>query len=73
MRHTKSLLSGLLTGGLVGAALAILMAPASGEELRQRMRSQAERIQADVSQAAANRRAELERQLEELRSPQRSE
>jgi gas vesicle protein len=70
MKRTLSFLSGVLTGAVVGGALAILMAPASGQELRTRMRARAESIQAEVQQAAAQRRAELERQLAALRRPQ---
>jgi gas vesicle protein len=71
MKRALNFLSGTLMGGLVGATVAILLAPASGEELRNQMRARAERIQAEVNQAAAQRRAELERQLAALRAPQK--
>ena len=70
MNRALNFLSGIVTGALVGATVAILMAPASGEDLRAQMRARAERIQAEVQQAAAQRRAEMERQLAALRSPQ---
>jgi hypothetical protein len=73
MGRTRSFISGTLWGGLVGAAIAILFAPASGEELREQMRARAERIQLEVNQAAAQRRAELERQLATLRAPRHPE
>jgi gas vesicle protein len=73
MRRTRSFISGTLWGGLLGAAIAILFAPASGEELREQMRARAERIQLEVNQAAIQRRAELERQLAALRAPRHSE
>ncbi|HEX9616359.1 MAG TPA: YtxH domain-containing protein [Anaerolineales bacterium] len=73
MRRARSFISGTIWGGLVGATLAILFAPASGDELREQMRARAERIQSEVNQAAVQRRAELERQLAALRSPQRTE
>ena len=37
MRRVTSFLSGSLVGALAGAALALLFAPSSGEELRQQM------------------------------------
>jgi len=62
-------LIGLLTGGLVGVTLAMLFAPSSGEEFRQGIRDRMEYIQSEVKLAAQERRAELERQLAELRAP----
>ncbi len=45
MRHAtssgKSVLTGLLIGGLIGAATALLMAPRSGEETRAEIRNKA--------------------------------
>lgn len=71
MKLTK-FLSGAIFGGAVGAAVAILLAPTSGDELRAEMKARAERIREDVEAAAASRRAELERQLAELRAPQKN-
>jgi gas vesicle protein len=73
MKSARSFISGTLWGGLVGATLAILFAPASGEELREQMRARAERIQAEVNQAATQRRVELEQQLAALRAGQPKE
>ena len=64
-------LAGLAMGALVGVSVALLLAPSSGEELRGQITDQVQRIQSEVSQAAELRRAELERQLAELRSPRR--
>ena len=64
-------LAGLATGALVGVSVALLLAPSSGEELRGQITDQVQRIQSEVTQAAELRRAELERQLAELRSPRR--
>ena len=71
MRRTMSFLSGTAMGALVGAALALLFAPASGEELRNQMQERANRMQSEVQNAAAARRAELEQQLAVLRQPQK--
>lgn len=73
MGRTRSFISGTFWGGVFGATLAILFAPASGEELREQIRARAERIQAEVNQAAQQRRAELEKQLADLRAPRRTE
>jgi gas vesicle protein len=70
MRRFISFLSGAVTGALVGAVIAILLAPSSGDSLRTQLRERANLLQADIKQAAAARRAELEEQLETLCSPQ---
>lgn len=64
-------LSGLFVGALIGAGITLLLAPASGEEMRQRIQSEVERVRSEVSQAASERRSELEQQLAALRSPKR--
>ena len=69
MRRVLSFISGALMGGLVGSTLALLLTPASGEELRTKFQEQADRIQSEIKQAAASRRAELEGQLATLREP----
>lgn len=65
-------LEGLVLGGLVGGAVAVLFAPSSGDELRGRMQGETERIRAEVNQAAAARRMELEQQLAALRTPRKA-
>ena len=70
MRGLMSFLSGALVGGLVGASLALLFAPTAGEDLISQMQDQAQRIEAEVKQAAVSRRSELEHQLAVLRAPQ---
>ena len=70
MNRVISFLSGAVMGGLVGATLALLLTPASGEELRAKMQEQAKQIQAEVKAATESRRAELEEQLATLRKPQ---
>jgi len=72
MRGVLSFLSGVAIGLVVGASLAILLAPSSGDELRKQLQERAERIQLDVKQAADTRRQELEQQLETLRTPRQS-
>ena len=74
MKTTNDLvgfLAGLAMGALVGVSVALLLAPSSGEELRGQISDQVQRIQLEVTQAAEQRRAELEHQLSELRAPRR--
>jgi gas vesicle protein len=71
MQRMMSFLSGAVIGALVGATVAILFAPSSGEELRSEMQQRANRIQTEVKDAASSRRAELEGQLAAMRTPQR--
>jgi gas vesicle protein len=70
MNRALNFLLGATIGGIIGATMAILLAPYSGEELRVEINIRTDRIRSEVSQAAADRRAELERQLSTLRSPQ---
>ena len=70
MNRFLSLFVGLVLGSLVGATIAILLAPVSGEQLRVQMRDRAMTLQDEVKKAAATRRAELEQQLAAMRSPQ---
>ena len=69
MRKSIAFLVGAVLGGLVGATLAVLVAPYSGEELRDKAQGRYLEIRSQVSEAAAARRAELEQQLQSLRSP----
>jgi len=69
---TIRFLEGFILGGLVGAAMALLVSPSSGEDLRSRIQAEAERIRTEVNKAASDRRVELEQQLSTLRSPRSS-
>ena len=71
MKTVTRFLSGFLLGSLLGATLAILLTPSSGDELRGRVQSEIERVRLEVRNAAQDRRAELEQQLTALRSPRR--
>ncbi len=64
MRKTISFLIGLLSGAVVGAAAAILLAPYSGPELQERVRARVQGLIEEGRRAATARRAELETQLE---------
>ncbi len=64
-------LEGFIFGGLLGAALVMLLAPVSGEQFRGQLQSEAERLRQEVEKAASDRRAELEQQLAALRAPRK--
>jgi gas vesicle protein len=59
-------------GSLIGGVLGLLLAPASGDEVRQQMQTRMQQIQIEVKTAAASRRAELEQELAALREPRKS-
>ena len=61
MNRALNFLLGVTIGGLLGAALAILLTPYSGEELRTEINIRADRIRSEVSQAAADRKHEHSR------------
>ncbi|MCL4368592.1 MAG: YtxH domain-containing protein [Actinobacteria bacterium] len=69
MQRFFSFIAGTVCGALVGATVALLLAPYSGQELRVRARRQLESVQGDVRDAYSARRAQLEAELESLRHP----
>ena len=73
MNRALNFILGATIGGLIGATMAILLAPSSGEDLRAEINLRTNQIRSEVSQAAADRRAELERQLAVLKAPQQSD
>lgn len=69
MRRFFYFLAGAALGGIVGAALALLLTPESGDVLRGQISERTEHLRSEVQRAAAERRAELEEQLAALRAP----
>jgi gas vesicle protein len=67
VRRIFGFMLGIMVGGLVGSTVALLLAPESGEALRNELRSRGEGLVADVRQAAQTRRIELTNRLETLR------
>jgi gas vesicle protein len=72
MRRFMAFLTGSLCGALVGAVAALLLAPYSGDELRQRTRERLDSFRDDVREAYDARREQLESELEALRRPRSS-
>lgn len=67
MRRLLTFVLGAASGALVGASIAILMAPASGDDLRGELRGRFGRLKDELQGAANERRTELERQLNAMR------
>jgi gas vesicle protein len=67
MRKFLNFLAGSISGALVGSVAALLMAPASGDELRGTAQTRLDGFLDEIQRAAAERRAELEAQLEALK------
>ncbi len=69
MNRMFGFLIGVTVGGLVGSTIALLMAPASGELLRNRLRDRGQNFFYEVRHAADERKIELRQRLEDMRSP----
>ena len=69
MRRIVSFFAGAMCGAIVGAVAALLLAPASGLELRQNVRLRVDDLVAEGRRAAEDRRAELQAQLAALKRP----
>jgi len=68
MRKLLISLFGTLLGGLIGSALVLLFTPVSGAEARERFSGFFTNISEQVAVAAKEKRLELEKQLDRLRS-----
>ena len=69
MRRVLSFFIGATIGGLVGATLALLFAPSSGEEIRTQITDRTQVFANEIRQAASTKRIELQERLEILRAP----
>lgn len=71
MKRLLTFILGVASGALVGASIAILVAPSSGEDLRSGLRDRFGRLRDELQSAADERRTELERQLTNMRQSTR--
>jgi gas vesicle protein len=69
MRRILNFLSGILLGSFVGATIALLLTPSSGQDIRHNIQNRYIEIRDEIQSAAETRRTELEKQLEALRQP----
>jgi len=67
MNKFFSFVAGVMSGSLVGAAAALLLAPQSGEELQAEARARWEKVLREAEQAQARTRQELEMQFERMK------
>jgi gas vesicle protein len=67
MKKFLSFFVGTVMGALVGATLALLLTPSSGETLRGQIRERFAALQDELVQAANERKLELEAQLANMR------
>jgi gas vesicle protein len=67
MRKFMNFMAGAILGGMVGAALALLLAPSEGKVLQEKMTNTFIELKDEVEQAAADKRKELTEQLDTLR------
>ena len=68
MKKFGSAMLGAVLGAIVGSAVVLLFAPASGDETRQEIDNYFKNLKDEVQKAADEKRAELEEELEALRS-----
>lgn len=69
MRRFFNFVTGASLGALVGASLALLLAPYSGEQLRDRAQDRWANLVAEVRAAYEAQVAQLEAELESMRHP----
>lgn len=69
MQRAFGFLMGIVSGALVGGAVALLMAPSAGEELRGQIRGRSLGFVDEIKDAARERQLELEEHLAALRAP----
>jgi len=69
MRKMFGFLIGILVGALVGSAIALLLAPESGENLRNQIRERGQIFMGEIKHASDSRRIELRDRLDTLRAP----
>jgi gas vesicle protein len=71
--RTSDFITGMIVGGLLGAAAALLYTPAPGRRLRAQARDYIDNVRQEVRHAAVTRRVELEQELATLQVPRTSE
>lgn len=68
MRRFMNFVAGTMCGALVGTAVGLLLAPESGEELRNSAVERVVALRDEIRQAYETRKTQLEAELEALRT-----
>jgi gas vesicle protein len=68
MRRFGNFVAGAFFGALIGAAVGILLAPRSGDELRKTAIDRVVALRDEIRQAYETRRSQLEAELDALRA-----
>lgn len=68
MKRICSFLMGILFGVMAGGAIAFLLAPSSGKNFQGQIEDVLNRINKEVSQAAIEKRQQMETELSRLRA-----
>lgn len=67
MQRFFAFLTGILSGALIGAVTALLLAPMSGDQLRNQAQGQLQSRMDDIRTAVEQERSRLEAELEALK------
>ena len=67
MQRFFSFLAGIFAGLIVGAVVALLLAPMSGDDLRKQMQERSNELVGDVKSAIEEERKKLQSELETLK------
>jgi gas vesicle protein len=69
MKKLFNFIFGAIIGGLIGATVALLLAPSSGDDLLNDVRQRFGSLQKELGEAVSQRKVELETRLNDLRKP----
>lgn len=69
MRSIGRFMAGFFFGGLVGAGMALILSPFSGEENRTYIVKYVDQLKQEMQTAMLEKRAEQEQELAQLRQP----
>ncbi len=73
MRRLMFFAGGVLCGVMIGATVALLLTPASGDAMREDARHRFDDMMVEARRASEQRRQELEAQLAQMTSPASTE
>ncbi len=68
MGSVSRFIMGVIAGGVVGAAVGLLLAPSSGAQTQSQVKEYVLNVKSEIVTAAQQRRIELEQELARLRS-----